>query len=44
MEIKLPVVKYYIGLKHGCLPQPSGGWINRKNLKECPAWIEKEKQ
>ena len=38
-RVNLPIAFYYIGTgdKHN-LPQPSGGIIDRRNLRPCPAW------
>jgi hypothetical protein len=38
-SINLPIAFYFVGSvdRHN-IPQPSGGSINRKRLKPCPAW------
>ena len=38
-RVNLPIAFYYVGYtdKHN-MPAPSGGFINRKRLKPCPAW------
>jgi len=37
-RIVMPISFYYIG-HHGQVPHPDGGgFINRRDLKPCPAW------
>lgn len=38
-QVTLPVSFYYTGHYYRAeVPSPSGGYINRRNLKDCPAW------
>ncbi|WP_276325630.1 hypothetical protein [Mesorhizobium ciceri] len=37
-EIVLPKSRYWIGFNKGGGPTPSGGWIDRKDDKECAAF------
>jgi hypothetical protein len=40
--VNLPIAFYYIGQGDmHAIPTPSGGYINRKRSKPCPAWEAK---
>jgi hypothetical protein len=41
-SLALPKAHYYVGggSEKRTIPQPSGGWIERKDAAECPAFEE----